>query len=182
MSENLEPIPGGPNPGPADDQFRLPNTFRVQSANKQNKLELESVLSQSGDYRAIRLTCAHTEQGSFKKLVALNLTLEEQIGFYSLLSKEKEAVTGKGLKILRPGKSLILDAPRDSSKSGLVMIFGAGTQSVPITLTVKSCIIMSGLFLRSIGLNIGVDSATSRYLINQWRPTPQMGMTDGGPP
>jgi len=32
--------------------------------------------------------------------------------------------------------------------------------------------VMSGLLLRSIALNLDIDAATARYLINQWRPSP----------
>jgi len=75
----------------------VPNTFRLAFANRH--------------YRAIRLTCTHVEpdRGTLEKVVALNLTLDEPIGYYSLLSKNKRAARGPRLKIIRPGKSLILD-------------------------------------------------------------------------
>jgi hypothetical protein len=75
--------------------------------------------------------------------VALNLTLDEQIGYYSLLSKEKRAVRGQGLKIIRPGKSLILGLLSHPTKSGLVLIFATEAVSIHITLSIKNCIVMS---------------------------------------
>jgi hypothetical protein len=83
------------------------------------------------------------------------------------LSKEKRALTGQGLKIIRLGKRLILDLPSDPTKSGLVLIFGAEGASRPITLSIKNCILMSGLLLRSIGLNLDIDAATARYLTKE---------------
>jgi len=97
------------------------------------------------------------------------------------LSKEKRPRRGQGLKIVRLGKSLILDLPNDPTRSGHVLIFGTEANSIPITLSIKNCIVMSGLLLRSIALNLGIDAATARYLINQWRPSPaEQGDTGGG--
>ena len=66
------------------------------------------------------------------------------------------------------------------TKSGLVLIFATEAVSIPITLSIKNCIVMSGLLLRSIALNLGIDAATARYLINQWRPSPvEQGVIGG---
>jgi len=54
------------------------------------------------------------------------------------LSKEKRAVRGQGLKIIRPSKSLILDLPNDPTKSRLVLILGTEATSIPITLSIRT--------------------------------------------
>ena len=76
------------------------------------------------------------------------------------------AVRVQGLKIVRPGKILILDLLSDPTKSGLVLIFATEAVSIHIMLSIKNCIVMSGLLLGSIVLNLGIDAATARYLIN----------------
>jgi len=180
MSEHTPTDANAPGLSAHEEIHRLPNTFRLTSANRHYRMELERVLSVNKDYRAIRLTCTRVvpDRGTFEKVVALNLTLDEQIGYYSLLSKEKRPIRGQGLKIVRLGKSLILDLPSDPTRSGLVLIFGTEATSIPITLSIKNCIVMSGLLLRSIALNLGIDAATARYLINQWRPSPvEQGVT-----
>ena len=49
-----------------------------------------------------------------------------------------------------------------------------------MALSIKNCIVMSGLLLRSIALNLGIDAATARYLVNQWRPSSvEQGVTGG---
>jgi len=86
----------------------------------------------------------------------------------------------QGLKIVRPGKILILDLLSDPTKSGLVLIFATEAVSIHIMLSIKNCIVMSGLLLRSIALNLGIDAATVRYQFNQWRPSPvEQGVTGG---
>jgi hypothetical protein len=50
---------------------------------------------------------------------------------------------GQGLKIVRPGKSLILDLLSDPTNSGLVLIFATEAVSIHITLSIKNCIVMS---------------------------------------
>ena len=79
MSEHNPTDANAPGLSAPEEIHRLPNTFRLTSANRHYRMELERVLSVNKDYRAIRLTHVVPERGTFEKVVALNLTLDEQI-------------------------------------------------------------------------------------------------------
>ncbi|WP_196160968.1 hypothetical protein [Reinekea sp. G2M2-21] len=157
--------------------FCLP--FHWSVSNKQHTWEFEKTRSINCRYRAIRIKV--NSKSSHQSLFDIALTVDEQIGLYSIVSHSRVLnKSGNGLKILRENKQVILDLPQGQSNSeahnrtdkngALVFLAMAGNQG-PFILNLKKteCITLAGIVLSCLADNLGVTDESVRHLIQQWR-------------
>lgn len=153
--------------------FSLPQHWTRTSS--MHTWEFENTKSKNNRYRSFRFRVS--SRNTHKPLFDMALTVEEQIGLFSVLSRFRVLDTdGNGLSINREGRSLIVDVPKEGSRGGsdkstaLVLLATAKPDPTCIlNLKRTECIVLSGIVLSCLSENLGVTDESARFLIQQWR-------------